>query len=110
MTGEDTHSELSPLPNSYKWGIIQFLGSNGDHDADYALGHLLGQQPHILHPSEQYDLGQYDAVFLPGGFSYGDYLRAGTIAAVSNHMDGIKEFAAEGKPVLGICNGFQILT
>jgi phosphoribosylformylglycinamidine synthase len=91
-----------------KFGVIVFPGSNRDHDAAYALEHVLSQQvDFIWHDSPQ--LGAVDAVILPGGFSYGDYLRCGAIAKFSPVMTAVKKFAADGGLVLGICNGFQIL-
>jgi phosphoribosylformylglycinamidine synthase subunit PurQ / glutaminase len=91
-----------------RFGVVVFPGSNCDHDAWYALSHNLGQQAEFLwhdNPS----VGNVDAVILPGGFSYGDYLRCGAIAKFSPVMGAVKRFAAEGGLVLGICNGFQIL-
>ena len=91
-----------------KAGVIVFPGSNCDHDAWYAINqNLHGQAEFIWHDST--DLGDVDAVILPGGFSYGDYLRCGAIARFSPVMTAVKKFAADGGPVLGICNGFQIL-
>ena len=91
-----------------KFGVIVFPGSNCDHDALYATGHILGQPAEFLwHDSE--NLGDADAVILPGGFAYGDYLRCGAIAKFSPVMRAVRRFAAEGGLVLGICNGFQIL-
>jgi phosphoribosylformylglycinamidine synthase len=91
-----------------KFGVVVFPGSNCDHDAWYALSQNLGHPAEFIwHDSEK--LGDVDAVILPGGFSYGDYLRCGAIAKFSNVMTGIKKFANEGGLVLGICNGFQIL-
>jgi len=91
-----------------KFGVIVFPGSNRDHDAAYALEHVLGQQVDLIwHDSSK--LGAIDAVVLPGGFSYGDYLRCGAIAKFSPVMNAVKKFAADGGLVLGICNGFQIL-
>ena len=91
-----------------KFGVIVFPGSNRDHDAAYALEHVLGQQVDLIwHDSSK--LGAVDAVVLPGGFSYGDYLRCGAIAKFSPVMNAGKKFAADGGLVLGICNGFQIL-
>jgi phosphoribosylformylglycinamidine synthase len=91
-----------------KIGVVVFPGSNCDHDAWYAMSHNLGQQVSLLwHDSPS--IGGVDAVILPGGFSYGDYLRCGAIAKFSPVMTAVKRFAAEGGPVLGICNGFQIL-
>ena len=91
-----------------RFGVVVFPGSNCDHDAWYAVSHNLGQPcEFIWHDSAS--LGNVDAVILPGGFSYGDYLRCGAIAKFSPVMGAIRKFAAEGGPVLGICNGFQIL-
>src|SRR4051794_28362991 len=91
-----------------KFGVIVFPGSNCDHDAFYAVGTNLGQQAeYIWHDSGS--LGDVDAVILPGGFSYGDYLRCGAIAKFSPVMKAVKNFAAGGGLVVGICNGFQIL-
>jgi phosphoribosylformylglycinamidine synthase len=91
-----------------QFGVVVFPGSNCDHDAWYALGTVLGQKVRLLwHQSE--DLEQCDAVILPGGFSYGDYLRTGAIARFSPVMRAVERFAQRGGLVLGICNGFQIL-
>jgi phosphoribosylformylglycinamidine synthase I len=91
-----------------KAGVIVFPGSNCDHDAWYAVNeNLHGRAEFIWHDSPK--LGDVDAVILPGGFSYGDYLRCGAIARFSPVMQAIKKFAADGGLVLGICNGFQIL-
>lgn len=91
-----------------KFGVVIFPGSNCDHDALYALSHNLGQDvAAIWHESE--DLGDVDAVFLPGGFSYGDYLRCGAIARFSPVIQSVRRFADSGGLVLGVCNGFQIL-
>jgi phosphoribosylformylglycinamidine synthase len=91
-----------------KFGVVVFPGSNCDHDAFHAIGHVL-QKPveFIWHQSE--DLHQCDAIILPGGFSYGDYLRTGAIARFSPVMKSLEQFANKGGLVLGICNGFQIL-
>src|SRR5947209_17761319 len=97
-----------------KVGVIVFPGSNCDHDAWYAINHNLNRPGHpasaefIWHDSSS--LGDIDAVLLPGGFSYGDYLRCGAIAKFSPVMQAVKKFAADGGMVLGVCNGFQILT
>jgi phosphoribosylformylglycinamidine synthase len=91
-----------------KFGVIVFPGSNCDHDAAYAVAHNLGQTAEFIWHSST-TLGAVDAVILPGGFAYGDYLRCGAIAKFSPVMGAVKRFAAEGGPVLGICNGFQIL-
>jgi phosphoribosylformylglycinamidine synthase I len=91
-----------------KCGVIVFPGSNRDHDALYAASHNLGQQAEFIwHDADH--LGDVDAVILPGGFSYGDYLRCGAIAKFSRVMGAVKRFAADGGLVIGICNGFQIL-
>ena len=91
-----------------KFGVVVFPGSNCDHDAFYALGEVLHQPVEFIwHQSE--DLSGFDAVILPGGFSYGDYLRTGAIARFSPVMRAVERFARSGGPVLGICNGFQIL-
>jgi len=91
-----------------KFGVIVFPGSNCDHDAYHAVGTVLGQPvDFIWHQSEQVDA--YDAVILPGGFAYGDYLRTGAIARFSPVMGAVERFARRGGLVLGVCNGFQIL-
>jgi phosphoribosylformylglycinamidine synthase len=91
-----------------KFGVIVFPGSNCDHDALYASSAVLGQKAeYIWHDSAS--LGDVDAVILPGGFSYGDYLRCGAIAKFSPVMKAVRQFAADGGTVLGVCNGFQIL-
>ena len=91
-----------------KFAIIEFPGSNCDHDAYHAVRHVLGQQADFIWHKDT-DLRGADIVVLPGGFSYGDYLRTGAIAKFSPVMTGVREFAAAGGPVIGICNGFQIL-
>lgn len=92
-----------------KFGVVVFPGSNCDHDAWYAVSQNLGHQADFIwHDST--NLGGADAVIIPGGFSYGDYLRCGAIAKFSPVMGAIKKFAAGGGLVLGVCNGFQILT
>lgn len=90
-------------------GVVVFPGSNCDHDAWYAISQNLGQQAEFIWHDSQ-TLGNVDAVILPGGFSYGDYLRCGAIAKFSPVMQAVKDFAREGGLVLGICNGFQVLT
>ena len=91
-----------------KFGVVVFPGSNCDHDAFYALGSVLGKPVEFIwHQSE--DLHSCDAIILPGGFSYGDYLRTGAIARFSPVMKSVEKFAKSGGLVLGICNGFQIL-
>jgi len=92
-----------------KIGVVVFPGSNCDHDAWYAVSHVLGQKADFIwHDAPK--LGDVDAVILPGGFSYGDYLRCGAIARFSPVMNAIRKFADDGGLVLGVCNGFQILT
>ncbi|QUH24101.1 phosphoribosylformylglycinamidine synthase subunit PurQ [Methanobacterium alkalithermotolerans] len=91
-----------------KVGVIRFPGSNCDRDVYHALK-LAGGEPEYVWWKEN-DLLHMDAVVIPGGFSYGDYLRAGAIAAITPVIEGIKKLVAEEKPVLGICNGAQILS
>ncbi|MEZ5403758.1 MAG: phosphoribosylformylglycinamidine synthase subunit PurQ [Bryobacteraceae bacterium] len=91
-----------------KFGVVVFPGSNCDHDAWYAATANLGQKAEFLW-HDNATTGDVDAVVLPGGFSYGDYMRCGAIAKFSPVMAAVKKFAAAGGPVIGICNGFQIL-
>ncbi len=91
-----------------KFGVIVFPGSNCDHDAYHVLSKHVGQPVDFVW-HKQTDLSGYDAVIVPGGFSYGDYLRAGALAKFSPVMNAVKDFAAAGKFVFGVCNGFQIL-
>lgn len=91
-----------------KFGVVVFPGSNCDHDAYHVVSKHVGQPVDFIW-HKQTDLSGYDAVIIPGGFSYGDYLRAGALARFSPVMDSVKKFAADGKFVFGICNGFQIL-
>lgn len=90
-----------------KVGIIRFPGSNCDRDVFHALK-LAGGDPDYIWWNQR-DLTSFDAIVIPGGFSYGDYLRAGAIASITPVIEGIKEIVKEEKPVLGICNGAQIL-
>jgi phosphoribosylformylglycinamidine synthase subunit PurQ / glutaminase len=91
-----------------KFGIVVFPGSNCDHDSWFAVSNNLGEKAEFIwHDATR--LGDVDAVILPGGFSYGDYLRCGAIARFSPVMSALAKFAADGGLVLGICNGFQIL-
>jgi phosphoribosylformylglycinamidine synthase I len=91
-----------------KFGVVVFPGSNCDHDAWYALGEVLHQPVEFLwHQSEE--INGFDAILLPGGFSFGDYLRTGAIARFSSVMRAVEKFARGGGLVLGVCNGFQIL-
>lgn len=89
--------------------VLNFPGSNCELDTVYVLRRLLNLDAELVW-HEAFDRSGYDAAILPGGFSYGDYLRAGAIAAHSPAMRHVKAMADEGKPVIGICNGFQILT
>jgi phosphoribosylformylglycinamidine synthase subunit PurQ / glutaminase len=89
-----------------RWGVIQFPGSCDERDALRACS-LAGEARLVWH--EERELGNLDAIVIPGGFSYGDYLRAGALARFSPAMEAVAEFAAAGGPVLGICNGFQVL-
>jgi phosphoribosylformylglycinamidine synthase len=91
-----------------KIGVVTFPGSNCDYDCYHAAKDVLGAETQYLW-HKTHDLQGVDAVFLPGGFSYGDYLRAGAIASLSPIMREVKEFARSGGLVVGICNGFQIL-
>jgi len=91
-----------------KFGVIVFPGSNCDHDAYHVISKHVGQPVDFIWHRET-DLSSYDALIIPGGFSYGDYLRAGALASFSPVMNSVKTFAAQDKLVLGICNGFQIL-
>lgn len=92
-----------------KVAVIKTPGSNCDQDAYFALSGSMGfDTEYVWHKATS--LNGFDAVVLPGGFTYGDYLRGGAIAAVSPVIQEVKRFAAEGRPVLGICNGFQVLT
>ncbi len=92
-----------------KFGVIVFPGSNCDHDAYHVARHLLGREVDFLWHKEP-DLKNADVVIVPGGFSYGDYLRSGAIARYSPIMNEVVRFAGNGGFVLGVCNGFQILT
>ncbi|HLL13749.1 MAG TPA: phosphoribosylformylglycinamidine synthase subunit PurQ, partial [Pyrinomonadaceae bacterium] len=91
-----------------KFGVIVFPGSNCDHDAYHVISKHVGQPVSFIWHRET-DLTEYDALIIPGGFSYGDYLRAGALASFSPVMSSVRDFAARGGLVLGICNGFQIL-
>jgi phosphoribosylformylglycinamidine synthase len=91
-----------------RFGVIVFPGTWSDRDCYYALDKVLGQEVHYIWHKET-NLSSYDCVILPGGFSYGDYLRPGAIARFSPVMEALAHFAREGKLIIGICNGFQIL-
>ena len=91
-----------------KFGIVVFPGSNCDHDCFYVINDILGQPVrYIWHKDKHID--NYDCIILPGGFSYGDYLRTGAIARFSPIMKPLMDFASKGGMVIGVCNGFQIL-
>ena len=92
-----------------KFGVVVFPGSNCDRDVAYVTQNLL-QQPTRMVWHEETDIADLDVVVIPGGFSYGDYLRCGAIARFSPVMQSVVEHAEQGKLVLGICNGFQVLT
>lgn len=92
-----------------KFGIIVFPGSNCDHDCYHAVKHVMGQEAEYIWHKETSLIG-FDCIILPGGFSYGDYLRTGAIARFSPVMNEVVHFANKGGSVIGICNGFQILT
>src|SRR5690242_8589551 len=90
------------------FAVLQFPASNCDQDAVHLVRDVLGHSARLVW-HKVVSLGEADAVIIPGGFSYGDYLRTGAIARFSPIMQRVKEFAQQGGPVLGICNGFQIL-
>ncbi|HZI51051.1 MAG TPA: phosphoribosylformylglycinamidine synthase subunit PurQ [Terriglobia bacterium] len=92
-----------------KFGVVIFPGSNCDHDCYYAVQAVIGKPVEFVWHQDT-SLKGFDAVILPGGFSYGDYLRTGALAKFSPVMQSVKEFAGKGGLVIGICNGFQILT
>lgn len=105
----DVDSDLKYHENQIvKFGVVVFPGSNCDHDAYYAIRHVLGQDAKFLWHKDT-SLNDVDVVILPGGFSYGDYLRCGAIARFSPIVKKIVSFARDGGIVIGICNGFQIL-
>ncbi|MEX2602092.1 MAG: phosphoribosylformylglycinamidine synthase subunit PurQ [Balneolaceae bacterium] len=89
-------------------GVLIFPGSNCDHDAYHAMKHVLGVEARFIWHKD-HDLSGIDLLIIPGGFSYGDYLRSGAIARFSPVMQSVVSYANEGRPVMGICNGFQIL-
>ena len=94
--------------DTMKFAVVVFPGSNCDHDAYHAAKHVLGQDAEFVWHKDT-SLGGADVVILPGGFAHGDYLRTGAIARFSPVMDAVAAFAGAGGPVLGICNGFQVL-
>ena len=91
-----------------RFAVLVFPGSNCDHDAYHVAGHVFGQEARFVWHKET-RLGDADVVVVPGGFSYGDYLRSGAIARFSPIMQDVRRFAQEGGLVMGICNGFQVL-
>jgi phosphoribosylformylglycinamidine synthase len=91
-----------------RFAVVVFPGTWSDHDTHYALSSVMGQDADLVWHRER-DLSRYDVVVLPGGFSYGDYLRAGAVARFSPVMEAVAAHAEQGKPLIGICNGFQIL-
>src|SRR5262245_16069561 len=91
-----------------RWGVVVFPGSCDDHDVYYCLKNVLKQKVEFLWHKNKLQ-GDWDCIVLPGGFSYGDYLRTGAMARFSPIMEGVSTFAQRGGSVLGICNGFQIL-
>ncbi len=93
-----------------KTGIILFPGSNCDHDAFYAVNEIFSQPAEMLWHKDRRDLREFDLIIIPGGFSYGDYLRTGAIARFAPVMQDVMDFASYGGAVIGVCNGFQILT
>lgn len=91
-----------------KFGVVQFPGTNCEQDAVHALRYMGYEADYVWH--QESSLEAYDALLLPGGFSYGDYLRSGAIARFSPVMNEVVRYAQAGRPVIGICNGFQVLT
>ncbi len=91
-----------------KFVVVVFPGSNCDHDTYHVISKVIGQPVDFIWHKEE-DISRFDAIILPGGFSYGDYLRTGAIARFSPVMRSVIRFAGDGGPVMGICNGFQIL-
>ena len=91
-----------------RFGIVVFPGTWSDTDCKYAVGDVLGQESEYVWYRDT-DLSRFDCIILPGGFSYGDYLRAGAIARLAPVMESLRDYAERGNPVIGICNGFQIL-
>lgn len=96
------------MSTGFKFGVVIFPGSNCEQDVRYALNYLGYPAEYVWH--QDTSLAGFDAVILPGGFSYGDYLRCGAVARFSPIMEAVTAFAEQGGPVMGICNGFQILT
>lgn len=95
--------------SSRRVGVLRFPGTNCDRDV-WQAAEMAGDSPTWLWHADQFDARAYDVLYLPGGFSYGDYLRSGALAARAPVMKSVREAAKHGVPILGICNGFQILT
>ena len=106
---EDYRYEVEEATKQMKFAVIVFPGSNCDLDMYHAIKDELGEEVEYVWHDET-DLSRFDGILLPGGFSYGDYLRCGAMANQSNVMAEVVKAAEAGKPVLGICNGFQVLT
>src|SRR5258708_808332 len=102
------YSTLTSEDLSMKFGVIIFPGSNCDHDAFWTIQQV-ARQPVTFLWHDSHDLQNCDAILVPGGFAFGDYLRTGAIAKFSPVMESVRKFAASGGIVLGLCNGFQIL-
>jgi len=92
-----------------RFGVLVFPGSNCDHDCYHVVKHVMGQDVDFIWHKEESFRVKYDGIIIPGGFSYGDYLRTGAIASYSPVMKALKDYAKGGGMVIGICNGFQIL-
>lgn len=93
-----------------RFGVVVFPGSNCDHDCYHAAKHVIGCDAEFIWHKESFDLSRFDCIIIPGGFSYGDYLRPGAIATHSPVMQKIIDYADSGGLLIGICNGFQVLT
>lgn len=92
-----------------RFGVVVFPGSNCDHDCYHIASHVMGVETEFIWHKDNSDLSRFDCIILPGGFSYGDYLRPGAISTHSPIMKDIKAYAESGRLLIGICNGFQIL-
>ncbi len=103
-----SESPLQKKTNQKKIGVLRFLGTNCDADVFEAIKSV-GLTPEWLWYENRFDCDSYEALYVPGGFSYGDYLRCGALASKSPAMDSARDAAKKGVPILGICNGFQIL-
>lgn len=104
----ETPRTLQSPSSALQWGVVVFPGTNCELETLHVLRHVLGQEARPVWHEER-DLAGLDAVVLPGGFAHGDYLRAGAVARFSPVMEAVRELAEAGRPVLGICNGFQVL-